>query len=39
MVKKKELSIEIGNLIINKMKKKKKALNRWNIQENLKPKK
>ena len=36
MIKKKEFSIETENSIQIKMKKKMKALNRWNIQENLK---
>ena len=36
---KKEFSTETGNLIIIKMKKKKKILNGWDIQENLKPEK
>ena len=37
IVKKKEFFTETGNLII--MKKKKKVLNGWDIQENLKPEK
>ena len=39
MMKKKEFYTETGNLIIIKMEKKKKALNGWNIQVNLKPEK